>query len=146
MSENNIEKFDILTGRVLAKLYANFPVPVMLNSDEFGIKDEVEAFLSSETATSNKEKNDEAIFFSSTIKWLLKNELIDAKQNGSANFYDVCLTFKGLRLLKKVPKSIDEQGKNIGEYLKSGVKSANNELLKLVVNSLYSYGVDIIKD
>ncbi|AQW85466.1 hypothetical protein CPIN18020_0219 [Campylobacter pinnipediorum subsp. caledonicus] len=104
MQENNIEKFDILTAKILAKLYANFPVPVTLISSEFGIKDEVEEFLSSETVTFINDKNDENIFFSSTIKWLLKNEIIDAKQNGSSSFYDVCLTFKGLKLLKKAPK------------------------------------------
>lgn len=42
---NNIDKFDILTGKILAKLYETFPVKTSLLPEDFGVKDAMREFL-----------------------------------------------------------------------------------------------------
>lgn len=132
---NNIDKFDILVGKILAKLYSEFPKKTIVKSTDFGIKNPVEDFLVSIDAKSvEKDGLDELNFFDDTMQFLFDEGMIIAKQNAKGVFYDVRLTSKGLKILKKIPSSINESASSVGEWLKSSAKVLNDETLKKAVS------------
>lgn len=140
MSEtNNIDKFDVLVGKILAGLYERFPIKCELMPENFGIKDSVGELLSEPSSSAGDMKDLQ--FLEATVSWLLENEIIAAKSSGFGSYYDARLTMKGLRLLKSAPKSVDNERKSIGESLKELSKAGANESLKMVVNALFSYGL-----
>lgn len=137
--KNNIDKFDILVGKILAELYGEFPIKCELEPERFGIKNAMREFL--ETIDGVMDDAKELTFFEATVSWLLENEIMTAKSSGFGSYYDARLTMKGLKLLKSTPKSIDSDRKSIGESLKELSKAGANESLKMVVNALFSYGL-----
>lgn len=139
---NNIDKFDILVGKILAELYGEFPIKCELEPERFGIKNTMREFL--ETIDGVMDDAKELTFFEATVSWLLENEIMTAKSSGFGSYYDARLTMKGLKLLKSTPKSIDSDRKSIGESLKELSKAGANESLKIAVNTLFSYGLSKI--
>ena len=140
--KNNIDKFDILVGKILADLYGEFPIKCELEPERFGIKNTMREFL--ETIDGVMDDAKELTFFEATVSWLLENEIMTAKSSGFGSYYDARLTMKGLKLLKSTPKSIDSDRKSIGESLKELSKAGANESLKMAVNALFSYGLSKI--
>ena len=140
--KNNIDKFDILVGKILAELYGEFPIKCELEPERFGIKNAMREFL--ETIDGVMDDAKELTFFEATVSWLLENEIMTAKSSGFGSYYDARLTMKGLKLLKSTPKSIDSDRKSIGESLKELSKAGANESLKIAVNTLFSYGLSKI--
>lgn len=136
---NNIDKFDILVGKILAELYGEFPIKCELEPERFGIKNTMREFL--ETIDGVMDDAKELTFFEATVSWLLENEIMTAKSSGFGSYYDARLTMKGLKLLKSTPKSVDSDRKSIGESLKELSKAGANESLKIAVNTLFSYGL-----
>ena len=136
---NNIDKFDILVGKILAELYGEFPIKCELEPERFGIKNTMREFL--ETIDGVMDDAKELTFFEATVSWLLENEIMTAKSSGFGSYNDARLTMKGLKLLKSTPKSIDSDRKSIGESLKELSKAGANESLKMAVNALFSYGL-----
>ena len=139
---NNIDKFDILVGKILAELYGEFPIKCELEPERFGIKNTMREFL--ETIDGVMDDAKELTFFEATVSWLLENEIMTAKSSGFGSYYDARLTMKGLKLLKSTPKSVDSDRKSIGESLKELSKAGANESLKIAVNTLFSYGLNKI--
>ena len=139
---NNIDKFDILVGKILAELYGEFPIKCELEPERFGIKNAMREFL--ETIDGVMDDAKELTFFEATVSWLLENEIMTAKSSGFGSYYDARLTMKGLKLLKSTPKSVDIDRKSIGESLKELSKAGANESLKIAVNTLFSYGLSKI--
>jgi hypothetical protein len=140
--KNNIDKFDILVGKILAELYGEFPIKCELEPERFGIKNAMREFL--ETIDGVMDDAKELTFFEATVSWLLENEIMTAKSSGFGSYYDARLTMKGLKLLKSTPKSVDSDRKSIGESLKELSKAGANESLKIAVNTLFSYGLSKI--
>lgn len=140
--KNNIDKFDILVGKILAELYGEFPIKCELEPERFGIKNTMREFL--ETIDGVMDDAKELTFFEATVSWLLENEIMTAKSSGFGSYYDARLTMKGLKLLKSTPKSVDSDRKSIGESLKELSKAGANESLKIAVNTLFSYGLSKI--
>ena len=140
--KNNIDKFDILVGKILAELYGEFPIKCELEPERFGIKNAMREFL--ETIDGVMDDAKELTFFEATVSWLLENEIMTAKSSGFGSYYDARLTMKGLKLLKSTPKSVDIDRKSIGESLKELSKAGANESLKIAVNTLFSYGLSKI--
>lgn len=137
--KNNIDKFDILVGKILAELYGEFPIKCELEPERFGIKNAMREFL--ETIDGVMDDAKELTFFEATVSWLQENEIMTAKSSGFGSYYDARLTMKGLKLLKSTPKSVDSDRKSIGESLKELSKAGANESLKTAVNALFSYGL-----
>lgn len=137
--KNNIDKFDILVGKILADLYGEFPIKCELEPERFGIKNAMREFL--ETIDGVMDDAKELTFFEATVSWLQENEIMTAKSSGFGSYYDARLTMKGLKLLKSTPKSVDSDRKSIGESLKELSKAGANESLKTAVNALFSYGL-----
>lgn len=76
---NNIDKFDILVGKVLAKLYGEFPIKCELVPEEFEV---------------------EYGFLKATVEFLVDNGMIVAKDSSVQTYYNATLTLKGLQILK----------------------------------------------
>lgn len=133
---DNISKFDILTGKILAKLYEQFPLKAVLSCDDFGIKNPIRDYLENITQDL-KADTTELKFFNACVDWLIQNDFILARQNSSGDYYDVILTHKGLKTLKFKPKSLNEYSRqSIGEHLLNAVNIAKDESIKSVVNGL----------
>lgn len=141
---NNIDKFDILTGKILAKLYETFPVKTSLLPEDFGIKDVMREFLNG--GESEAADTAELEFFAASVSWLLENEIIVAKKGGLGIYYECGLSFKGLRLLKAVPPSVDSDRKSIGESLCEFAKAGFEGGLKKAVGALIVYAGAWVKN
>ena len=77
--KNNIDKFDILVGKILAELYGEFPIKCELEPERFGIKNTMREFL--ETIDGVMDDAKELTFFEATVSWLLENEIMTAKSS-----------------------------------------------------------------
>ena len=53
---NNIDKFDILVGKILAKLYSEFSRKTIIKATDFGVKNPVEDYLSNLDAKNYRAK------------------------------------------------------------------------------------------
>lgn len=137
--KNNIDKFDILVGRILGSLYSEFPIKTTLMPEKFGIKDSAADMLGEMDIKSSE--TDELIFFEASVGWLIENELIIAKSAGYGSYYDVRLTLKGLKLLKVVPESMRDDKKTLGDKLKELSKTGREELLKESVKTVFNLGM-----
>ena len=132
---NNIDKFDILVGKILAKLYSEFPRKTIIKATDFGVKNPVEGYLSNLDAKTIEQNSVKDLhFFDDTLKFLIDENMIVAKQNTIGIFYDTRLTSKGLKILKKIQNSINKSASSVGEWLKSSAKILNDEALKKVAS------------
>lgn len=135
---NNIEQFDVLTGRVLAELYQHFPVDVDLNAWSYrdlftGVPIE-DGWLSKE----------DSVFFQSTVLWLGSAGYIehgDPTSNGDV--YRCVLTAKGLEVLKAFPASL-QTGPTLGDKLVDASKGGAKEVLRGVANEALSLGARML--
>ncbi|NWB73918.1 hypothetical protein HX805_15770 [Pseudomonas sp. G5001] len=133
MSDNNIQKFDRLTGAIFAKLYAAFPVHVPLTHEEFRYlllpEEEIEGLHFSE---SGELKQRSIEFFFSSIEWLTVSGYIIHKGStpGNPHTYQCVLSAKALEALKSTPSNLggDTLGSKIADAAKAGTKSVLGEL------------------
>lgn len=134
MTTSNIERFDEITGKVLGKLYQEFPVPVSLSADKFV-----------EPATRYCEHlcadvpSKEAEFFIACILWLAAADYLRLKEQGYGVAREVVLTAKGLEALKAVPKSLDGS-ESIGEQLVEAAKSGMSDQVRDLTNNFLKRG------
>nr|VFJ42975.1 MAG: hypothetical protein BECKFM1743A_GA0114220_1000332 [Candidatus Kentron sp. FM]VFJ43705.1 MAG: hypothetical protein BECKFM1743C_GA0114222_1000332 [Candidatus Kentron sp. FM]VFK05692.1 MAG: hypothetical protein BECKFM1743B_GA0114221_1000332 [Candidatus Kentron sp. FM] len=110
---NNISRFNECTGKILAKLYEEFPIKTDLEYKEWLKEDE-----------NLNDKNTQE-FCRATIEWLEESGYIIVY---GKYYYDmankVILTQKGLEALRAIPESLEEGQKrrNIGEALVAAMK------------------------
>ncbi|BFN28461.1 hypothetical protein PSCT_01883 [Pseudomonas sp. SCT] len=139
MAVSNIERFDELTGQVLAALYADFPMPIRLSPDKFV----AEWWVTNEHIGAPVASRDTK-FFTATVSWLaeagyLRYEALDPTQlHGFAN---TVLTAKGLELLKAIPDSL---GGSFGERLGEVAATEGREGLRALVSQVLSAGVNLM--
>ena len=132
---NNIDKFDILVGKILARLYSEFSRKTIIKATDFSVKNPVEDYLSNLDAKTIEQSSAKDLhFFDDTLNFLIYENMIVAKQNTIRIFYDARLTSKGLKILKKIPNSINESASSLGEWLKSSAKILNDEALNKVTS------------
>ncbi len=139
MTASNIERFDELTGQVLARLYAEFPLPIRLIPDQFVEKSWlVDEFTGALFASAETE------FFTATVDWLAEagylryQELERTKVNG---FSGAVLTAKGLELLKAIPDSL---GGSFGERLRDAAATEGREGLRALVSQVLGAGISLL--
>ncbi|HAF91228.1 MAG TPA: hypothetical protein DCG67_05640 [Pseudomonas sp.] len=139
MSASNIERFDELTGRVLAALYAAFPVPVALCPDLFVSEaSRMDDFLGMPVAT------EEAEFCDATICWLATAGYLHFQERDPEllqGFAGVVLTAKGLELLKAIPDSL---GGSFGERLRDAAAAEGREGLRALASQVLGAGIALM--
>lgn len=139
MAVSNIERFDELTGQVLAALYAAFPMRSRLITEKFVTKAwHVDNFTGALVASEETE------FFTATVTWLAEagylsyQELDPMQVNG---FAGAVLTAKGLELLKAIPDSL---GGSFGERLREAAATEGREGLRSLVSQVLGAGISLL--
>lgn len=126
---NNLEHFDICTGRVFKILLENFPLKsdILLQN------------IISETQKDIVEL--EKIYYHS-ILYLEELELIkiQSKTMNPIAFLNVSLSAKGLSILRATPKSL-QNGETLADRILKFSHKANNEILKNAISCIF----DLIK-
>lgn len=133
--QTNIERFNELTAKIFAALYASFPVRLALEGTDYGMDD---------TQTNDKGRSrfnnpEEAKFFLATVNWLLNAGYIDFTHLAGGFPGKAVLTAKGLEVLKAMPATLSTQ-ESLGDLLVSGVKTGAKEALQKGVTYALSAG------
>ncbi|EDO8526471.1 hypothetical protein GXA84_02320 [Campylobacter jejuni] len=122
---NNLEHFDICTGRVFKILLENFPLKsdILLQN------------IISETQKDIVEL--EKIYYHS-ILYLEELELIkiQSKTMNPIAFLNVSLSAKGLSILRATPKSL-QNGETLADRILKFSNKANNEILKHTISYIF---------
>ncbi|MNI02298.1 hypothetical protein D3C73_551640 [compost metagenome] len=138
MAASNIELFDEFTGKIFARLYENFPIPINLNSKDFFPPTIWEGGDASADGRSQQVK-----FFYATTEWLAAAGYTSSPDKRNSYARDVVLTAKGLEVLKGTPSSLNA-GPSIGEQLVEAAKEEGKDTLKSLVKEALSLGVKLI--
>jgi hypothetical protein len=137
---NNIEKFDELSGQVLAHFYASFPVPVNLQTRDF-----VEEPTEYDEGSQGDKASSEAVFFIATVEWLRRAGYIHAdKQDGYNRIVkNGVLTAKGLEVLKIKPTSLTDEP-SLGDQLADAAKKGSSDAVRKAVTEVMSLGARLM--
>lgn len=94
MTLSNIDAFDELTGRIFAKLYENFPKPILLEARRF-VEGGDAACFNADSFT-GAELTPPAEAFINTATWLLQEGYISVRPNSKTvtGFADAVLSEK----------------------------------------------------
>ncbi len=136
MTSSNIERFDEIAAKTLARLYENFPVPTALMVGQYGVEigddnwDDPDALAAAE-------------FVIASLQWLNEAGYIRFSEvRHPFGVMDAVLTARGLEVLKAIPESLT--GHTLGELLVDGVKTGGKELALEAIRQVFAYSVRIL--
>lgn len=133
---DNIEKFDELSGQVLAHFYRAFPVPVNLQARDF-----VEQPTQYDENAQCDRASEGAVFFIATVEWLRAAGYIHADEQDG--YYRIVksgvLTAKGLEVLKIKPASLSDEP-SLGAQLADAAKKGSRDAMSKAVTEAMSFG------
>ena len=138
MAVSNIEIFNDLTGRILAELYLNFPLPSYLEAEAF-----VESAMQMSEQLGMEMPTKDAEFFIATSEWLIRAGYIHGDVSRYTYVSDAVLTAKGLEVLNAIPKSLTS-GPSLGEQLADAAKEGGKETIKGLVTEVLGIGARFI--
>lgn len=123
----NLDHFNRITATVLSKCFERFPVPCNFSYKEFY----------PEECGQDELGDDFNIVFKHTMLWLRDYGYIDCWDPNleCEEFDNVSLTEKSLNILNKTPESLEEKvslGQKLCSVVKSGMKGASNEIIKMI--------------
>lgn len=137
----NIEMFDIFTGYIFKELYENFPIPLVMESEDM--------IRSIPKTALPVEADNGTLIFSETMFWLEDSGFIRFQSPKKSTpimnlepytyFHMVTLTAKGLEVMKRVPKSLRREnsiGDDIVEAAKSGIKTKLSDLVAAALSQV----------
>ena len=133
---DNIARFDQHAGQILALLYENFPVPVLLKSKDFVAT----PLVYSEHVMADV-ASDESEFFSHTVAWLNRAGFIDVKTIDPSHMYTrgAVLTAKGLEVLNVQPENLSRDV-SLGERIYAASKAEGSDMLRSLVREALGIG------
>jgi len=136
MKKNNIDRFNTLTGLLLARLYETFPRYYIVEFDSFGEdlldKDELEGAFGWDE------------FVRHSITWLGDAGYVWLEPGGmSQDSVSLRLSPSGLELLKSTPDAL-KSTEPLGERLKRFAKDRAADAMKEVVSQMLSFGIMVI--
>ncbi|EIX7372523.1 hypothetical protein ACEPNH_000794 [Citrobacter freundii] len=137
MSNSNIDKFDEITGRLFADLYANFPVPMIIKSENYSVHIEGSDNFVNDVVRDNHECD----FVDASVRWLSSSGFITTTGLSNNGFLDVVLTPKGLECLKLTPGSLQP---SLGTQLTEAVKAGKTEAVKTFTSQALSVSAALI--
>ena len=133
----NIQIFQELAARVLDRLYASFPNPILLDAMDIG--QEVAVHLEGEPAEHFQVLNEYA---ENSVKFLAKEGFVEFRPDRrtldqpATIFPEAVLTLKGFTLLGAVPAAVDESierrpiAQQLSEALDAGARDTVSDLVK----------------
>lgn len=134
MTISNIQRFDEITGKVLASLYQSFPVPMNLPAADF-----VEPATRICEHLGDEIPSEEAEFFIACVEWLAEAGYLKLRETHYGFALDVVLTAKGLETLKAVPQSLNDN-ESIGEQLIEATRKGVTDQVRDLTNSFLKRG------
>lgn len=144
MTTPNIERFNEVTGLVLAHLYAHFPVPQDIEAGEFVENATVPApRYPGVISPFTEELTEDGTFFVSAMEWLAHAGYLSFERRFNSSISGVVLTEKGLQTLNAVPDSLVTIVP-LGERLVDAAKSGGKEVLKATLREVLSAGLRIV--
>lgn len=138
MALQNIQRFNQFAGAVLAVLYENFPVGVVLVPRNF-----IEGGVDAETVPDEhvgERLSDDAEFFMATTRWLIDAGYIQCRDVGERHILNATLTPKALEALNAVPDSLNGKP-SIGERMVSAAKAGTTHVLRATAQEAISAGI-----
>lgn len=134
-SQENIQQFDEMVGKIFAHLYAKFPVPVVLTPEPFVQQATRHDFKLGEIPTKETE------FFLATVEWLAKEGYLRYRNRSQLWVDEVVLTNQCLQLLNIVPDSLQA---SIGSQLVEASKEAGKGMLQELASEVLKKGAGIL--
>jgi hypothetical protein len=137
----NIDDFETGVALIFGMLYENFPKEIELNPYDLAIISTMK--LGHVDDDINSRCLELSQIYCSTARFLLAEGYIRGNQTKGRTCTDNCaLTIKGLIALQRVPKSMQDKKKSIGDFFldlgKDGVKEVTKEVLTSAVRALLS--------
>lgn len=138
---SNMERFDLLTGALFARLYESFPEPVTLEPRPFlnQIAPEGQDHEAQRVQSFNAIE-----FFGYTINWLAQTGYLThaSQTQAELSIFDGCvLTAKGLEVLKALPDSVT--GKTLGSQLQDAAKNGVLDSVKSLTGKALGLGASM---
>ncbi|WP_416739219.1 hypothetical protein ACM1ZW_20735 [Pseudomonas sp. NFX71] len=131
----NIERFNVLTGAIFAKLYEEFPEPTNLSAMNFAeqLKIGGSDFVS-------------VRFFTSTVEWLADHGYLKKGTTVGEGLVTNCvLTARTLELLSALPSSLESESKSeqpsLGDQLITATKDGVTEKITELTREFLSEAV-----
>lgn len=127
----NIERFNVLTGAIFAKLYEEFPEPINLSALNFAeqLKIGGSDFVS-------------VRFFTSTVEWLADHGYLKRGTVVSEGTVTNCvLTARTLELLSALPSSLESEQPSLGDQLITATKDGVTEKITELTRTFLSEAV-----
>ena len=140
----NIERFDLLTGRIFADLYEEFPVHRLLTVEKYstylmGLDPD---FKIDPVFEDQRKANN---FFFSTMDWLIAAGYISCRIRHSHGS-DTVLTARGLEALKSVPDSLtgkESLGAQLIDAAREGATGRVKELAGATIGAGVRLGIGL---
>jgi hypothetical protein len=130
MDKTNIERFDEVTAKILAALYATFPEPTYIDINALGMTDEVPTRNELGEVLYTDEWNSLDQFAQSSAKWLAEEGYLSARSSGFYGRYT--LSAAGLKSMKHVDQP-EIGSTTLGEKIRAasseGARSATSKLV-----------------
>jgi hypothetical protein len=129
----NIERFNVLTGAIFAKLYEEFPEPTNLSAMDFAeqLKIGGSDFVS-------------VRFFTSTVEWLADHGYLKRGTTVGQGLVTNCvLTARTLELLSALPSSLESESEqpSLGDQLITATKDGVTEKITELTRTFLSEAV-----
>jgi hypothetical protein len=144
MPAPNIQRFNELTGLILAHLYEHFPTPVGLEPSMFGFQPPEPRPAGPAGMLMVPEQTADEVFFVSTASWLADAGYISSKGKGYGYYLpDARLTAKGLEVLNAFPAPLTV-GPTLGEKMLDASKSGAKVVLSGAVTEALGIGARLL--
>ncbi|MNF86137.1 hypothetical protein D3C84_685640 [compost metagenome] len=150
MELTNIDEFNLMTGKVFARLYESFPIPAYLSPTELGIPVSKGGEYDPETGTTIGEEPPTCgeLIFSHSVQWLIETGYLTCGSLPAGcmpslrtHFPHARLTAKGLETLNAVPSNLKSE--SLGRQIASASKSGSLELLRMAVAEALGIGAKV---
>lgn len=144
MTTPNIERFNEVTGLLLAHLYEHFPVPQDIEAGEFVDNATVPAKpIPGVISPYFEDLTTDGTFFVSAVEWLATAGFLTFDKRFNSEITGVVLSEKGLQTLNAVPESLTASAP-LGERLVDAAKSGGKEVLKATLREVLSAGMKLV--
>jgi hypothetical protein len=140
MTNSNLDKFNEMTGKILAALYEKFPATVNLAVEDF--VDGIPVTRDSRGLHLYKFNGDAKIFIG-LVNWLGAEGYLRYSGSSMDTFFEATLTSKSLSILDAAPESL-KVNVPLGMRLSTAAKSGATETLKSVAREVFVAGARML--
>ncbi len=142
---SNQEYFDPITADIFARLYMQFPEPVALYTDGIFYN---KSLIGQDVLDEDPERIRQ--LYAHALQWLADEGYLRFGQaheeDGNTSFHDVVLSLKGLKALRKIPDTLSEPKKTLGDKIREATTAAATEAAKAKVKELVGQALGWVQE